>query len=125
MLEPKVTLMCRERDKQIIERLIPEIEEEYTKTTSLPIKLIMSQRRNLPKNSLGGINMIVKNGRITLKNTLDSRLEDIMQHQLPAIKTALFSSMTENQEQLESLLDEESLLGEEVEEEQEETHTYQ
>ncbi|XGW30012.1 hypothetical protein V3C99_009210 [Haemonchus contortus] len=89
MLEKEVLLRCRERDLNLVEKLLPEcldaLEREWGEKTIVKI-----DKDFLPQEAAGGVELSAKGGKIRVSSTLESRLELIASQIVPQIRTALF-----------------------------------
>jgi len=90
LLEKEVTLRIREQDQDIINNLVPQIQEKYKEISGLDCKLKIDTETFLPPESSGGIELLALKNRIKVSNTLESRLDLIAQQLVPQIRTALF-----------------------------------
>jgi len=95
-LEDKVEVRCREKDVPLVQSCLGDAQTLYSaiikkesgvaKTTSLTI----DKSTYLPASCLGGVVLVCGNGKITVDNTLDLRLNLAMEQDKPAIRAILF-----------------------------------
>ncbi|KJH44903.1 ATP synthase, subunit E [Dictyocaulus viviparus] len=75
LLEKDVLLQCREKDLNLVERLLPEcldsLEKEWGEKTNVKI----DRQHYLPTESAGGVVLSAKAGKIMVSSTLESRLD--------------------------------------------------
>ncbi|OWR54192.1 V-type proton ATPase subunit E [Danaus plexippus] len=90
LVEPAVTIRCRQADKSLVESLLPRAQQDYKAKIKKDVVLKVDTEASLPADTCGGIELIAARGRIKICNTLESRLELIAQQLLPEIRTALF-----------------------------------
>ncbi|CAG9567962.1 unnamed protein product [Danaus chrysippus] len=90
LVEPAVTIRCRQADKSLVESLLPRTQQDYKAKIKKDVVLKVDTEAYLPADTCGGIELIAARGRIKICNTLESRLELIAQQLLPEIRTALF-----------------------------------
>ncbi|VDO82353.1 unnamed protein product [Heligmosomoides polygyrus] len=87
MLEKEVLLQCREKDKHLVEKLLPECLDALEKQWGEKCNV---DKYFLPAESAGGIELTAKGGKIRVLSTLESRLDLIASQIVPQIRTALF-----------------------------------
>ncbi|XP_074596127.1 V-type proton ATPase subunit E-like [Brevipalpus obovatus] len=90
LLEDKVVIHCRQQDQNIIESVLQDALEDYKKATGKECKAVVDNEKRIHHDSCGGIEMTARGGKIKITNTLESRLELIIQSCLPLIRVALF-----------------------------------
>ena len=75
LIEPKVKIMCLQRDAAMIGELLPEIEREYTEVMQkqtgrqLGVKLGVIESRSLGEAAMGGVVLYCRKYRIVYTNT--------------------------------------------------------
>merc|ERR1712151_180897 len=103
-LENEVTVRCRECDKDIVSACLQKAEDEYTKVIEKQtgVKKTCKLSRDStylpppPKagqdgpSCLGGVVLSCQGGKISIDNTLDLRLNLVMEQDKPAIRNKLF-----------------------------------
>merc|ERR1712137_302718 len=95
LLEPEVSVKCKEADKTIVKSCLSQAEATYKRVISeqtgvqkeLSLKL---DDACLPSNLIGGVTCSVHEGNITVDNTIDARLKLVLEQDKPAIRRALF-----------------------------------
>lgn len=106
LIEPQLEIMVREEDKDDIESMIPEIQDQYkefmtekTERDEYECELTILEEKYMPAEldkGCGGIILFTTNKRIMCTNTLVSRLNLACEESLPNIRATLFpSSLTE------------------------------
>ncbi|KAF6205741.1 hypothetical protein GE061_019914 [Apolygus lucorum] len=90
LLEKEVTLRIRDKDQDLVNNLVPVIQDKYKEISGLEIKLKIDTESFLPPDSSGGIELLALKNRIKVSNTLESRLDLIAQQLVPQVRTALF-----------------------------------
>ncbi|SPP84395.1 V-type proton ATPase subunit E [Drosophila guanche] len=90
VMEPKVTLRCRQVDVSLIRDILPQAVEQYKAQMKQNVDLIIDETNFLSADTCGGVELLALNGRIKVPNTLESRLELISQQLVPEIRNALF-----------------------------------
>jgi len=97
--EPKVTIICRRKDKKSVEEVLQGATEEYKKTVEKPVELDVDNEHFLPSPEettnaeqacSGGVVLSCHEGRIMCSNTLDARLVMAYEQKLPDIRKTLF-----------------------------------
>lgn len=92
MLEPKAKIRCREQDVKLVEAVKGVSLEVYRAKTKKDCKLEIDTNSYLPKDCAGGIELTAKDGKITVANTLEERLELLSGQMLPEIRITLFGA---------------------------------
>ncbi|BFF89826.1 V-type proton ATPase subunit E [Drosophila madeirensis] len=90
VMEPKVTLRCRQVDVSLVRDILPQAVEQYKVQMKQNVDLIIDETNFLSADTCGGVELLALNGRIKVPNTLESRLELISQQLVPEIRNALF-----------------------------------
>jgi len=103
LAEPKVQVICRKQDKQLLEKVLKLAIEEYTKISGKTCEVHLDNDTFLPAGAdkggegeacSGGVVLSTPDGRIICSNTLDARLSMAFEQNLPAIRTKLFGKST-------------------------------
>jgi len=106
LLEPVITIRCREMDKSLVEAACPIAAKKYTEILNKECGVTKTVKLTVDKSGIylppppgddnhgasccGGIILITSNGRISCDNTFDSRLQMVIQECLPQIRKTLF-----------------------------------
>merc|ERR1712224_435806 len=96
LLEDNVTIQCRKDDTAMVEGCLPIASSEYGKIVSKETgankscKITLDKSQVLPADCLGGIVLACNDGAIVIDNTIDARLDLVMEQDKPAIRTLLF-----------------------------------
>merc|ERR1712008_4360 len=96
LLEPEVTVRCRECDKELVGSCLEGASDEYARIiqeqtgATKTCKLSIAEGDFLPASSLGGVNLSCFGGKISIDNTIDLRLELVMEQAKPAIRALPF-----------------------------------
>jgi len=105
LLEESVVVQCRKSDEQLVQSCLGDAQAEYTKViqseTKATKKLTLSidkQNYLAPapgsdpkvKSCLGGVVLSCQNGTIVIDNTVDLRLQLVLEQDKPAIRKTLF-----------------------------------
>lgn len=90
MMEPTVTVKCRQVDHSLVEAAVPRSIEDYTRMSKLPCNVIIDTNNWLPAYVCGGIELAVRNNRIKISNTLEARMDMLSQQMLPEVRAMLF-----------------------------------
>lgn len=90
VMEPNVTLRCRQADVGLVNEVLPDSINQYKDNIGQDVKVTVDQEHYLAADTCGGVEMVALNGRIRVPNTLESRLELISQQLVPEIRNALF-----------------------------------
>mmetsp|Transcript_4302 Transcript_4302/g.6619 ORF Transcript_4302/g.6619 Transcript_4302/m.6619 type:complete len:235 (-) Transcript_4302:1109-1813(-) len=99
--EKQAIIRCREVDLFFMNEAIAQATSEYKKKTGNDVKITVDSSKFLPPppspanagaSCAGGIILTTANGKISLNNTLDARLDIAYQSQLPKIRKTLFGA---------------------------------
>ncbi|KAJ3087461.1 V-ATPase V1 sector subunit E [Quaeritorhiza haematococci] len=94
LMESDVKLHCRKSDLEIVRKAAAEAAAAYDKEVKQKVKITIDEANPLPETSAGGVVLSVMEGRIRTANTLEARLELLMEHMLPDIRILLFGPST-------------------------------
>uniref|UniRef100_H3CTR1 ATPase H+ transporting V1 subunit E1a n=1 Tax=Tetraodon nigroviridis TaxID=99883 RepID=H3CTR1_TETNG len=92
LLEPKVTVRCRQQDVDLVQAAIDKNLPIYREAVKRDLVVRIDQGRFLPAEIAGGVELYNDNGKIKVCNTLESRIELISQQMMPEIRTSLFGA---------------------------------
>eukprot|EP00921_Rhytidocystis_pertsovi_P016442 GHVQ01025954.1.p1 GENE.GHVQ01025954.1~~GHVQ01025954.1.p1 ORF type:complete len:246 (-),score=49.15 GHVQ01025954.1:1686-2423(-) len=108
LLEPKVLVVCREVDKDIVESCLPKAAAKFADIlqsdvgVKKTVDVSIDKRRFLPpppsadipsgggRSCCGGVRLMTPDGRIVCDNTLDARLKLVVKNCAPEIRSTLF-----------------------------------
>lgn len=113
VMEPKVTLRCRQVDVPLVQAVFQQSIDQYKSQMNQDVELFIDEHEFLAADTCGGVELLALNGRIKVwreyilfllwflylfeniyckqvPNTLESRLELISQQLVPEIRNALF-----------------------------------
>ncbi|KAI7904909.1 ATP synthase subunit [Cokeromyces recurvatus] len=89
LMEKDVTIRCREQDIDCVNSALDSVSDKYEENLKYRPNFNISENY-LPSSCAGGVVMSGFNGKITVDNTLDARLEIAKEDMLPQIRVALF-----------------------------------
>ncbi|XP_059190705.1 V-type proton ATPase subunit E 1a [Centropristis striata] len=92
LLEPKVTVRCRQQDVEIAQDAVLKIIPIYKEAVKSNIAVRIDQERFLSSEICGGVEVYNDNGKIKVSNTLEKRLELMAQQMIPEIRVELFGA---------------------------------
>lgn len=106
LLEPQLVVQCREVDKALCERVLPQAADKFSEIVkkqagvNRSVKLVLDTKFLPPPPSsgatgrtcAGGVLVQTTNRAITVDNTLDARLLHVTEECLPEIRKILFES---------------------------------
>ncbi|XP_031141326.1 V-type proton ATPase subunit E 1a [Sander lucioperca] len=92
LLEPKVTIRCRQQDVEMVQAAVNKIIPIYKEAVKRNIVVKIDLERFLPSGICGGVEVYNDNGKIKVSNTLENRLELIAQQMMPEIRVDLFGA---------------------------------
>jgi len=90
LLEPEATIRCREVDVAIVKSIKDKAVKQYTEKTGKACKLDIGAGDWLPAACAGGVELVAKQGKIRVSNTLESRLELLARQMMPEMRETLF-----------------------------------
>lgn len=94
LLEPAVSIRCRQQDLNIVKKVKEGSVEDYKNSTKKTTEVTVDEQSFLPSDCAGGIELLAKQGRIKVVNTLESRLEMMSRQMMPEIRETLFGVNT-------------------------------
>nr|SVE77298.1 EOG090X0F8Y [Daphnia lumholtzi]SVE78544.1 EOG090X0F8Y [Daphnia lumholtzi] len=92
IMEPVVTIRCRQADLELVESVLPEAIAKYSEAMHKPCQINVAKDNFLPADTCGGVELAAFHGRIRVNNTLENRLEMIAGQMLPEMRTKLFNA---------------------------------
>ncbi|TDH09122.1 hypothetical protein EPR50_G00083440 [Perca flavescens] len=92
LLEPKVTIRCRQQDVEMVQAAVNKISPIYKDAVKRNIVVKIDPERFLPSGICGGVEVYNDNGKIKVSNTLENRLELMAQQMMPEIRENLFGA---------------------------------
>jgi len=92
LMEPAVTVRCRQADLALVEAAAPVAARRYEEKASRACAVTVDSTNFLPANVSGGVELSVRNQRIKIANTLEARMEMLAQQMLPEVRAALFGA---------------------------------
>uniref|UniRef100_A0A665UI29 ATPase H+ transporting V1 subunit E1a n=1 Tax=Echeneis naucrates TaxID=173247 RepID=A0A665UI29_ECHNA len=98
LLEPKVTIRCRQQDVEMVQvrlRRLLFLKKNtpiYKAAVKSNIDVKIDQECFLPSEICGGVEVYNANGKIKVSNTLESRLELMAYQMIPEIRVNLFGA---------------------------------
>ncbi|PAA55719.1 hypothetical protein BOX15_Mlig015328g1, partial [Macrostomum lignano] len=90
LLEPAAVVRCREADTDIAEKALGAAINRYKEATGKEVKVSLDKKAFLPADSVGGVDIVGREGKILVCNNLESRLEQISQQMVPELRHILF-----------------------------------
>lgn len=92
LLEPNVTIRCKERDVDLVRDAWPVAVEMYRNATKekKDVKITVDTESFLPADVSGGVELTAQGNKFLVENTLESRLDLISRQMVPEIRTTLF-----------------------------------
>jgi len=101
--EPEVSIQVRKEDLNIINEVLTNVKQDYTKKTGKSVNLTIDQTNFLPPATgegatcAGGVLLVGANGHIRCNNTLDTRLEMAFDGLMPDIRKLLYGDVQHQQ----------------------------
>lgn len=98
LLEAEVTVVCRKEDVALVKSVLGEAEKAYASEIKnqasgavKQVKLVIDESKPLV-NKIGGVILQTAGGSIRVDNTLDTRLDLLVEKDKPTIRKILFPS---------------------------------
>eukprot|EP00929_Paragymnodinium_shiwhaense_P114992 TRINITY_DN83568_c0_g1_i1.p1 TRINITY_DN83568_c0_g1~~TRINITY_DN83568_c0_g1_i1.p1 ORF type:complete len:219 (-),score=64.97 TRINITY_DN83568_c0_g1_i1:90-746(-) len=98
LLESEVLVRCRQADAALVESCLSAASTQYAEVikketgATKSLKLTVDQSEWIPADSLGGIVLTCQGGKIKIDNTVNVRLNLVMEQDKPAIRQLLFGN---------------------------------
>ncbi|GAU97669.1 hypothetical protein RvY_08925-2 [Ramazzottius varieornatus] len=92
LLEPVVILKARKQDLGLVQNLAQECAALYQQHSGKDCKIVVDTQDFLGAETSGGIVMQNGTGKIRMRSTLETRLENIARENLPQVRAALFGT---------------------------------
>lgn len=92
LLETSVIVRCRQADLDLVEKSVPSAVEKYKKASGKDAKVVIDKQTFLPADSVGGVDIIGREGKIKVSNNLETRLEQVGQQMVPELRHILFGA---------------------------------
>lgn len=91
MLESNVKIWCRESDVPLAYDISKQVGKKFTKMTGIKVSLTIEKERSIDdKDTGGGIILVSGDNKISLNNTMFSRVERLSYLLQPAIYIKIF-----------------------------------
>uniref|UniRef100_A0AC34FFU8 Vacuolar ATP synthase subunit E n=1 Tax=Panagrolaimus sp. ES5 TaxID=591445 RepID=A0AC34FFU8_9BILA len=90
LLEPEVVLRCRKEDVELIKDVVDEVADDQKKIAGFSTKVTVDPNNFLSDEIAGGVELLSRQGKISVSSTLESRMNLIAEQIVPQIRTALF-----------------------------------
>jgi V-type H+-transporting ATPase subunit E len=98
LLEPEVTVVCRKEDTALVKSVLDDAQKKFasevkaqTNGVAKSVKLVVDESRPLV-GKIGGVVLQTEGGAIRVDNTLDTRLDLLVEKDKPTIRKILFPS---------------------------------
>lgn len=92
LLEPKISIRCRQADQGIVQGAIESAVASVKNDTKMETEVTVDTEIFLPADCAGGIELLARQGKIKVDNTLEARLQMVAHNNLPQIRNSLFGS---------------------------------
>ncbi|KAI9323733.1 ATPase, V1/A1 complex, subunit E [Dichotomocladium elegans] len=89
LMETDVVVRCREADAEIAQFAAERASQQYQETLKAECNVTVSDNY-LPASTAGGVILSGYEGKITVDNTLEARLNIVKEQMLPHLRVALF-----------------------------------
>jgi V-type H+-transporting ATPase subunit E len=92
LLEPVVVIKCRGQDLHLVQSLANEDGQLYKEKSNRDVRVHIDENDLLGQDVSGGVVLQSGNGKIRMRSTLETRLENVARENLPAVRLALFGA---------------------------------
>ncbi|KAK9511804.1 hypothetical protein O3M35_000396 [Rhynocoris fuscipes] len=92
ILEQRVGIRVRKEDVDLASEVIENVCNKYTETTKMQISIVLDKSQYLPTETLGGVYLSAKKGKIIMENTLANKLLRLQHDAAPIVRRMLFAS---------------------------------
>jgi len=89
--ESKVEVAGREEDLSLLDSIVDNVQKAYKEKRNQDVSVTIA-KSNFIKNSIGGVYVTGLRGRIQLDNTLEERLQLLMEKYVPVMRNELFAN---------------------------------
>lgn len=90
MLEPAVSIRCRQQDLDLIKEAINGAIAQYKDAVKKDVRVSIDSENFLSSETAGGVELLTPNNKTRIINTLESRIELISQQMLPELREILY-----------------------------------
>merc|ERR1719266_1574361 len=91
LLEPKISVRCRQVDKALVQSVIGSAVASVKDKIKMETEVtILDSESFLPQDSAGGVELLARQGKIKVDNTLEARLNMIAHNTLEARLNMIF-----------------------------------
>merc|ERR1711881_765684 len=94
LLEPKISVRCRQADKALVQSVNGSAVASVKDKVKMDTEVTLDSESFLPQDSAGGVELLARQGKIKVDNTLEARLNMIAHNNLPQMRTDLFGANT-------------------------------
>lgn len=92
LLEPAVTVRCRQKDLQLVKDVVDKASKQYTALVNLEVAMKIDEKTFLPSDTAGGIQLSARDGKLLVVNTLEARLDQIIMQKIPEVRSMLYGN---------------------------------
>ena len=119
LMEDEIELMIRQDEIPLVSSMLRECQDEYTeimlRSTTRDYACTLKIREDIfltkeNRGDCGGVILLAHNRRIVCSNTLEDRLMQVFEAELPSIRKGLFPRQVKQQTRASAELDEDVLV---------------
>jgi len=92
LLEPKITVRCRQADQGMVQNVIGSAVASVKDKIKMETEVVLDTDNFLPQDCAGGVELLARQGKIKVDNTLEARINMVAQNNLPSMRNALFGA---------------------------------
>ncbi|XP_073980335.1 V-type proton ATPase subunit E-like [Rhodnius prolixus] len=94
MVEKRVGLRVCKQDVSTIKGILATVQKDYEKLSTLTVDIVLDDKNYLSDDKLLGVFLSARRGRISVENTIASRIEQIRTTFAPGLRKILFRRVT-------------------------------
>jgi len=94
LLEPKIQVRCRQADQAIVQSVLGPAVASVKDKIKMETEVTLDTTSFLPPDCAGGVELLTRQGKIKVDNTLEARLNMVAHNNLPQMRTDLFGANT-------------------------------
>jgi len=94
LLETNIQVRCRQADQKLVESVIAPAVASIKDRIKMETNVTLDTTGFLPPDCAGGVELLTRQGKIKVDNTLEARLNMVAHNNLPQMRNSLFGANT-------------------------------
>jgi len=94
LLESNIQVRCRQADQKLVESVIASAVASVKDKIKMETNVTLDTTSFLPPDGAGGVELLTRQGKIKVDNTLEARLNMVAHNNLPQMRNSLFGANT-------------------------------